>query len=199
MIFGIMKMKIIDNFLNSEDFIRLIFELDDPNMPWVQSTILSSAAISAHFRKHKKIILEDKYNIQFCHILGENEEFLQPLFKKLGVVNLHRCKVNLTVANENHIGHGFHIDISGGIQDTKQAFNCTTAILYINDNNGYTEFDNGEKVKSVQNRVVIFKNGLLHQGVSCTDVAKRLVLNINYETEEQVQENMLDKLKKYNK
>ena len=192
-------MKIIDNFLNSEDFIRLIFELDDPNMPWVQSTILSSAAISAHFRKHKKIILEDKYNIQFCHILGENEEFLQPLFKKLGVVNLHRCKVNLTVANENHIGHGFHIDISGGIQDTKQAFNCTTAILYINDNNGYTEFDNGEKVKSVQNRVVIFKNGLLHQGVSCTDVAKRLVLNINYETEEQVQENMLDKLKKYNK
>ena len=192
-------MKIIDNFLNSEDFIRLIFELDDPNMPWVQSTILSSAAIAAHFRKHKKIILEDKYNIQFCHILGENEEFLQPLFKKLGVVNLHRCKVNLTVANENHIGHGFHIDISGGIQDTKQAFNCTTAILYINDNNGYTEFDNGEKVKSVQNRVVIFKNGLLHQGVSCTDVAKRLVLNINYETEEQVQENMLDKLKKYNK
>jgi hypothetical protein len=66
--------------------------------------------------------------------------------------------------------------------------------LYINDNNGYTEFDTGEKVKSVQNRVVIFKNGLLHQGVSCTDVAKRLVLNINYETAEQVQENTINSI-----
>ena len=189
-----MKMKIIDNFLDKEDFIRLLFELDDPNMPWLQSTILSSRAISEHFRKHKKLILDDKYNIQFCHILGEDEIFLKPLFEKLGVVNLHRCKVNLTVANENHIGHGFHIDISRGIQNTKESFNCNTAILYINDNNGYTEFDTGEKVKSVQNRVVIFKNGLLHQGVSCTDVAKRLVLNINYETAEQVQENTINSI-----
>lgn len=192
-------MKIIDNFLDKEDFIRLIFELDDPHMPWLQSTILSSRAIADHFHKHKKLILEDKYNIQFCHILGENEEFLQPLFKKLGVVNLHRCKANLTVANDNHIGHGFHIDIARSIQNTKESFNCSTAILYINDNNGYTEFDTGEKIESVQNRVVIFKNGLLHQGVSCTDVSKRIVLNINYETLEQVQENMIDKLKKYNK
>ena len=189
-----MKMKIIDNFLDKEDFIRLLFELDDPNMPWLQSTILSSRAISEHFRKHKKLILDDKYNIQFCHILGEDEIFLKPLFEKLGVVNLHRCKVNLTVANENHIGHGFHIDISSGIQNTKESFNCNTAILYINDNNGYTEFDTGEKVKSVQNRVVIFKNGLLHQGVSCTDVSKRLVLNINYETAEQVQENTINSI-----
>ena len=196
MIFGIMKMKVIDNFLQNEDYIRLLYEIDDPRMPWLQSTILSSRAISEHFHKHKKLILEDKYNIQFCHVLHGEEEFLQPLLKKLGVVNLHRCKVNLTVANDSHIGHGFHVDISGGIQDTKDAFNCTTAIFYINDNDGYTEFDTGEKIESVQNRVVIFKNGLLHQGVSCTDVSKRIVLNINYETSEQVQENMIDKLKK---
>ena len=44
-----------------------------------------------------------------------------------------------------------------------------TAILYMNTCNGYTKFKKGGKVKSVENRVVIFDSDLEHAGVTCTD------------------------------
>ena len=56
-----------------------------------------------------------------------------------------------------------------------------TAILYINTNNGWTEFKNGGKVKSVANRMIMFDTTLLHRGVSCTDEKRRIVVNFNWE------------------
>ena len=37
----------------------------------------------------------------------------------------------------------------------------TTSILYMNTNNGYTIFENGDKVESVENRLVTFPNNLV--------------------------------------
>ena len=178
-------MEIIDNFLDSHDFMRILFEIDDPQASWIQSTILSYKSIKKHLKETGNLLIDPKYNIQFCQVFDESHDFLKPLFNKLGVVKLHRCKVNLTVANENHIDHGFHVDISHGVTDCAGAPDFTTAILYLNDNNGYTEFKSGEKIESVQNRVVKFPNKTLHRGVSCTNVSKRLVMNINYQTQEQ--------------
>ena len=59
--------------------------------------------------------------------------------------------------------------------------NVTTAILYINTNNGYTKFKKGGKVKSVANRVVIFDSNLEHMGYACTNEKRRIVVNFNYE------------------
>jgi len=56
----------------------------------------------------------------------------------------------------------------------------TTAIFYINTNNGWTNFKNGDKVESVENRLVIFDSNLEHEGVTCTDEIRRLVINFNY-------------------
>ena len=56
----------------------------------------------------------------------------------------------------------------------------TTAILYLNTNNGYTEFKSGDKVKSVSNRVVVFDSNLKHRTVTCTDQKTRIVINFNY-------------------
>ena len=58
----------------------------------------------------------------------------------------------------------------------------TTGILYINTCNGYTKFENGKKVKSVENTYVEFDSTLKHTGTTCTDTDRRLVLNINYIT-----------------
>jgi hypothetical protein len=54
-------------------------------------------------------------------------------------------------------------------------------VYYINTNNGWTEFKKGGKVKSVENRMLIFDSSLEHMGVTCTDQKSRVVINFNYE------------------
>ena len=56
-----------------------------------------------------------------------------------------------------------------------------TAILYINTNNGCTKFKEHGKVKSVENRIVIFDSNLEHQGVTCTDQKRRVVSYFYFE------------------
>ena len=58
----------------------------------------------------------------------------------------------------------------------------TTAIYYLNTNNGFTKFENGDKVNSVANRMVIFDSNLKHTGTSCTDAHARMLINFNYYT-----------------
>ena len=51
----------------------------------------------------------------------------------------------------------------------------------MNTNDGYTEFETGEIVKSVANRLVTFDSSIKHLGTSCTDQIDRKVLNINWD------------------
>ena len=67
--------------------------------------------------------------------------------------------------------------------DLKHNINCPrkTSVFYINDNNGYTEFRNGDRIESVANRAIIFDNNLEHRGVSHTlPDHYRIVVNFNY-------------------
>ena len=81
-------------------------------------------------------------------------------------------KLNCNYPTDKIMEHGFHID-------TEE--NSKTSIFYMNTNNGYTKFeDNGEMVKSVQNRMITFDSSRRHSGSSCTDEYNRLVLNINW-------------------
>jgi len=58
---------------------------------------------------------------------------------------------------------------------------CTTGIFYLNTNNGETIFENGERVKSVENTFVTFPSNLRHTGTTNTcNAAYRVVLNFNY-------------------
>ena len=55
-----------------------------------------------------------------------------------------------------------------------------TSTYYINTNNGWTEFEDGGKVESVANRMLVFDSNLVHGGVSCTDEKTRILINFNY-------------------
>ena len=59
--------------------------------------------------------------------------------------------------------------------------NLKTAILYLNTNNGYTKFESGEKITSVENKLIIFNAKEKHSGTtnSC-EQPYRVVLNLNY-------------------
>ena len=55
-----------------------------------------------------------------------------------------------------------------------------TSVFYFNTNDGYTEFENGEKVHDVENRLITFPSPYYHTGNSCTNNSYRIVLNLNY-------------------
>ena len=55
----------------------------------------------------------------------------------------------------------------------------STAIFYLNTNNGGTRFEN-DFVQSVANRLVLFDGPLLHETVVQTDSNVRMLYNINY-------------------
>ena len=64
----------------------------------------------------------------------------------------------------------FHVDVN---EDCK-----TAEIFYMNSNNGYTLFENGDTIESVKNRVVIFPSQYMHTGVNTTDSKYRMVINV---------------------
>ena len=55
-----------------------------------------------------------------------------------------------------------------------------TSILYFNTCNGWTEFMEGPKVRTIENRLVTFPTCYYHSGVTCTDQESRVVINFNY-------------------
>jgi hypothetical protein len=56
-----------------------------------------------------------------------------------------------------------------------------TAIFYLNTNDGYTIFEkDGEKIDSLENRMLIFDSSERHSGTNCTDQKYRAVINFNF-------------------
>ena len=53
------------------------------------------------------------------------------------------------------------------------------ALFSVNTNNGYTLFDNGEKIQSIENQLVIFDGALKHCSVAQTDTNVRVNINLN--------------------
>jgi len=161
-------MKIYKNFLNKKDFKNIKDFLSDRYFYW-------------YFENVTNFGDGLKYG-QFCFsfILGggrmnTTREYIskfEPLFKKIKHKSITRLKANCSPRDSKIIEHSMHIDQYEG----------TTGILYINTNNGYTKFENGKKVKSVENTYVEFDSTLKHTGTTCTDTDRRLVLNINYIT-----------------
>jgi hypothetical protein len=161
------KIVIEDNFLIEEDFKHLQKDIMSTYFPWFFNDYIV-------FDKEEHL----KDNFQFTHtFIFENKksnlfDLLTPLINKINPNNLLRVKANLGTRNEQHIEHDYHTDFDEP--------DVTTGIFYINTNNGYTRFKEGNKVESVANRYVTFNGSKLHSGVSQTDTKSRIVVNFNY-------------------
>ena len=161
------ELKIIDNFLPEKEFesINKLFMDEDHDFPWYYNDYIS----------HDKDGL-----FQFVHMFfTENRG---PVSKHLPIWNnfivkagshqnkCRRIKSNLTLKTKEPRPTPYHTDYA----------DMMTAIFYINTNNGYTIFEDGTKVESIENRVVIFDSHKKHAGVPCTDEKRRVVLNFNF-------------------
>lgn len=153
--------EIIDDFLTNDEFNQIYNLVSDLEFPWFFGVVTN----------------QSKY-CQFTHCFYQNDEplayfkYVRFLRSKLQMRSLVRIKVNINPWTENLVEHtdAWHIDYP----------DITTAILYLNTNNGYTMFETGEKVSSIKNRLVKFDSNIKHTGTTCTDEPGRLVLNINY-------------------
>jgi len=161
-------MKIIDDFLDQDEFEIIHKYLTADDFPWYLSNSIT----------------KNKYGLdqfQFSHLffdiskpyLQNYSNFLTPLFNKLQAKYILRVKANLRPRTSQGVLSDFHTDLD---------LNQQTAIFYLNTNNGYTKFQQNDydDCPSVANRLLTFYGALKHAGCSCTDQNTRIVLNINY-------------------
>jgi hypothetical protein len=170
--------KIIDNFLdeNTFDMMKqtLINRENNSYFPWYYNDY------KVYSNDYKGSKFNSLYNHQFTHMFYNNwapqsefYKFLMPLLTKISPLAIIRIKGNLTTVADKIYEYGFHTDFN-------EPVGCTTSIFYMNTNNGYTIFENGEKVESVENRLVSFNSEIKHTGTTCTDDKFRCVINLNY-------------------
>lgn len=154
-------MKVIDNFLEQDKFDFFKEQILSEYFPW-------------YFNSRK--VLKDNHpdNFQFVHTFtnGSSALPLLDVFKdKLNITNFIRAKINCTTRTSKIFKFKLHNDLDE---------DGMVSIFYLNTNNGYTEFETGEKIKSIENRLITFDNKLKHFGTTSTNTQTRIVLNMCY-------------------
>ena len=157
---------IVDNFLPEEDFKIIQAVVMSAEFPWYYNNKIIAEEMSGKYQFTHSVYRENN------SIQSNFFELFRPIIKVLDPKMLIRMKINMGGKTEDHEKGGWHIDQE--IQGSR------TAVLYFNNNNGYTLFEDGTKVESLENRFASFDNTTRHTGVSQTDTQVRCVLNINY-------------------
>jgi hypothetical protein len=137
--------RVIDNFMDQEDFEELQNHiLYSQQFPWFYNSGIA-------FPTEK----EELYDFQLVHTFyspnhGKSVELarLAPLLKKINPKVLWRIKANFGPVTPTNMQTGWHTDFDDRT--------CITAVFYLNTNNGYTVFKNGDKVESIANRFLMF-------------------------------------------
>ena len=157
---------VVDDFLDYKDFKSLRDLLFGYDFAWHLNGV-----ISPEYESGCKFA--DK---QFTHGFYKHEEvskyfsYVKPLFNKLKLDTLIRCKANLNPYYKRVVEGGYHIDCEYG----------WTAVYYVNTNNGYTKFKRGKKITSKENRCVIFPSMVEHTGTTTSNEPFRCVINTNF-------------------
>jgi hypothetical protein len=168
-----MSRQIINNFLPREELLAIKTAIFSEQFPW-------SLQDKVYF---EKTTCEDRFNCQFVHmfyhspnITSPQIKIINPIIKRLQHQLFIRAKANITTAAENIQVYGHHIDIPEALANISK-----TAIFYLNTNDGYTIFEkDGEKIDSLENRMLIFDSTERHSGTNCTNQKYRAVINFNF-------------------
>ena len=160
-------MNIKDNFLPKENLSNLKNLVFSEEFPWFfQKSITSDKQTSDNEYYFVHILYDnDRINSSFFNVFETN------LLNKLEINALIRVKVNFYHKTETLIKHDFHTDYS---------FPHKTALFYFNNNDGFTEMENGTKIESIENRLLILNGIEKHRSTSCTNTKGRFNININY-------------------
>jgi hypothetical protein len=153
---------IIDNFLEKSHLEEIQRVYLSDTMPWCMGIVHENDKANTYFVHH----------IHTGHTIVSNySNPIIPLIEKINPRALMRVKANLYVRTDNLITHAPHIDYS---------HEHKAAIFYVNTNDGFTILNDGTKIESVANRLLMFEAHKQHQSTNCTDERARVNINFNY-------------------
>ena len=171
-----MKHKIIDNYLPVEYFKKL------------QSTIVRNESFSWNLINELNIFQSsNSRDVYFAHMIYNHHvpvtqeynwnlmiPFLSKLEKEEKMNALIRVKVNYYHSTPEIVEHGKHYDYPSTPVPHKGA------LLYLNTNDGFTRLDDGTKIESIENRLLIFDASQMHNSTTTTSFEGRYNINVNY-------------------
>ena len=163
-------MKIIDNFLPMEDFIAIKHTVMQHNFPFfVNTTVTSSPEPDEPWRWYGTHVAYDN-DVPTSDCFEPLYNCFIPRFGEMecGFKSLIRIKINM-YPHTSEVKENFkHVDCD---------FPNYGAVYSLNTCDGYTRLVDGTKVDSVENRLVLFEGGDIHNSTTTTT---ELRYNINF-------------------
>jgi hypothetical protein len=163
---------VIDNFLDDSSFKSFYNLMMNDMFPWYYNDY---------------VVFPGDSHFQFTHVFFSNNKInsenyyynsIVPLFlNRLNAFAVHAIKANLKLQTKEIIKYQLHTDYSYEFTGVE---NEITAIYYVNANDGFTFFEDGTIIESIENRMVLFDGKIKHAGTSCTNQKTRCVINFNY-------------------
>ena len=162
-------MQVTENFLQEEYYEHINELITSNTFPWMFQNRVANITEDPE---------EDLNHYYFVHSLFYRNKIESPfyddflyLFQSLNVQFLHRARVLMFVNQGEQYIHDRHVD---------HTTNCNTALIYMNSNDGFTDFETGERVESVKNRLLLFDGSIPHSSSTPTNTKERLLLSVTY-------------------
>ena len=158
--------EIKDNFLPLEQFNSLKITIYDKLFPWFwDDNVTGPNGEHSSFYLTHVLFTEMGINSNYF------DSIVTPFLNIIDCKQLMRVKVNAYPIAEKRIEHGFHID---------KPFEHKGALFSLNTCDGYTRFETGEKIDSVENRMIFFNPNIPHTSTNTTNQKRRVNINFNY-------------------
>jgi len=163
-------MKEINNFLPESEFNHINSIINNVNYPWYVDTN------HAETQKHFHLVHNFYYENGGVGFEIDNH-FYNYFYKKIEEhfgfkIKILKARVNLYVKSSFKT-LDYHQDYKDGL----------TMLLYMEDSDGCTQFQNGKTVSSVKNKALFFDANLMHRTVMQTTSILRKNININFKEE----------------
>lgn len=164
-----MNYEIIDNFLPEDEFKLIQYAImESQNLAWYLNNFISS--VGDLDTNPKDYYFTHLFYADY-RVRSDNFRMFEPFLEKINCKSLIRVKGNLYPNTETVCHHRNHKDYD---------FSHKAALLFINDNNGFTVLNDDVFVESKANRVLMFDPQTPHHSTSCSDAKYRITVNFNY-------------------
>ena len=179
-------MKVIDNFLSQRDFVELQQVVAGKYIPWAYNDDMAKTGDSFYYfsnfsKSSDRRLLERNFYLMapVAEKLGLKRDGQDPLVPVQNYPELYEVRSFLIPKTFFKRDMGF----TSTTLDPKEGYE--TGLYFINTNNGYTVIEkpgmqNKEKVKSVENRMVILSKNERVSHSTCTNTKRRLFMYFNY-------------------
>tara|TARA_Y100000004_G_C8956302_1_gene431042 strand:+ start:4985 stop:5485 length:501 start_codon:yes stop_codon:yes gene_type:complete len=165
-----MSYQIIDNFLTEDNFLKVRNSILNPKFSWHMTPYVTYES-----KLEETIKVTSSY--YFTHLFY-NRFFVSPecniftdILNQLEVKSLIRIKGNLYPSTDNIEYHAEHNDYD---------YEHKGAIFYLNTNDGFTILEDGTKIESISNRMLLFDPSKSHNSTTCTNDKCRVNVNFNF-------------------